>query len=368
MRIGVAGIGIIAKTYLSLIVAGRAGKVTVGGVSSRDTEKAKRVLNECGLCDVPVFADFKELLHSNLIDMVIICTPHRLHPSMAIESVHAGIPALIEKPIGISMDEVLELLRVEQEAGDILCGVYYCRRMSPVFQDLKQRLDTGELGRIKRIHWMVTNLYRTQTYHNSSSWRGSYQGEGGGILLTQASHQLDLFLWLAGMPKTVSAFCYQGMERKIEVENDVLIQMEYEGQKTGQFIASSREFPGTNRLEITGNLGKVILEEDRFMTVHCLSMPESKFSVSSNSYFGPIPYSTTQVVHPFAENEEQQAAMIRNFVEAVEMKTQPACSISDAACSLEITNAAYLSSWTKSPVTLPLPLAEYRQALNQRMK
>lgn len=365
IKIGIAGIGAIAEEYIKLIVSEKIKNGRITAFSSRNREHMEKICEKYNLKNIHIFTEYENMLTSGFIDMVIICTPHFLHPEMAIKAIKAGVHPLIEKPIGVYSDEVEELIKTLEENPNIKSGVLYCRRASKAFNKIHEIINNGKIGEIKRANWIITNLYRTQAYHDSKSWRGSYKGEGGGLLMTQASHQLDLLMWLCPMPKTVHGFCYCGMERDIQVENDVTIQMEFENGGTGQFIASSREFPGTNRLEIIGNKGQIILNNDYELIFRELKEDEKIYSKNTKEFFGKIDYEETKLYFDDADNSIQQTAIINNFIESLENNTKILCSVQEALKSLYLINAAYLSSWQKKDINLPFDSKIFREELKK---
>lgn len=326
----------------------------------------EQLKEDFGLCGAALFTDYRAMLDSGVVDAVIICTPHSLHPSMAKDAVERGIHALIEKPIGVFPDEVEDLLRTLRARRDVKSGVLYCRRAGSAFQKLHGLAGEGFFGRLKRASWIITNLYRPQAYHSAQTWKGTYAGEGGGLLLTQASHQLDLLLWMLGAPESVHAFCGFGVERDIEVEDDAVLHLRYPDDLTAQFIASSREFPGSNRLELSGSAGQAVLDDDRTLTLRTLAQDEREFSRTTDEMFGRVPFSEESVVFDDADNAAQQAAIIANFVSAIERDERVLCSVEDALLSLRTINAAYLSAWTGETIPLDFDAKEYRRALESR--
>lgn len=361
VRIGIAGIGIIANDYLDLIEQGRISGCEVTALSSRNLDHMREVRAEHGIDEAELFTDYEEMLDSGLIDAVMICTPHALHPSMAVKAVKRDIHVLIEKPIGVFPDEVRELLAELKAHPSVVSGVLYCRRAATAFQKIHDLAASGAFGEIKRASWLITNLYRPQAYHDSQSWRGTYRGEGGGLMLTQASHQLDLLLWTLGAPASVHAVCGYGRERAIDVENEAVLHLEYENGATAQFIASSREFPGTNRFEISGSRAQAVLDDDRTLTVKTLEVDEREFSRTTSELFGRIPYTEERFCFDDADNSVQQAAIINDFIRAVETNGQTLCPVEDALTSLQVINAAYLSSWNDGAgVKLPIDAQAYR--------
>lgn len=365
IKIGIAGIGAIAEEYIRLITEGKVKNCKITALSSRDKSHMEDICKKYLLSETIIFTDYEEMLKSKLIDMLIICTPHHLHPQMAIKAVNFGIHPLIEKPVGVFSDEVEELIKILEEKKEIKSGVLYCRRAGKAFNKIHELIENGKIGEIKRANWIVTNLYRTQAYHDSKSWRGTYKGEGGGLLMNQASHQLDILMWLCPEPKKIYGFCYSGMERNIEVENDATIQMEFENGGTAQFISSSREFPGTNRFEIIGNKGQIILNNDSELIFRELLKDEKEYAKTTKELFGKIDYKETIMNFNDANNSIQQAAIINNFIEAIEKDTKVLCPVREAIKSLYVINATYLSSWEKRGIDFPLDTKEFRKKLEE---
>lgn len=368
LRVGIAGIGSIARVYLGLFAEGKIPGGRVTALSSRSPDHLTSARDAFCAPDTALFTDYEAMLHSGLVDVVMICTPHNQHVPMALQALKAGVHPLIEKPLAVDADEARTLLAACRARPERTAGVLYCRRASAAYRQAKQLVQSGALGQLKRACWLITNLYRTPAYHASQPWRGSWKGEGGGLLLTQASHQLDLFTWLCGMPKEVTALCEFGAERAIQVENDVTLHLRWTDGATGQFIASSREFPGTNRLELSGSKGQLILENDRLFTLRRLSRDERDFAKSTTGYFGPIPFTKEQWTAPEEPNEVQQAGIVADFLAAVEDHRAPLCPVTDALESLLVTNATYLSAWRGGTVPVPPPPGAYAAELAKRTK
>lgn len=361
LRIGIAGIGYIAETYIKLQTEQKIKDCKICAMWSRNRGHMQEVRAKYKLDCAELFEDYNEMLESGSIDAVLICTPHRMHIDMAKAALDRGIHTLIEKPVGVCIDEAEQLLRTVRLHPELTAGVLYCRRTSKAYGELHRMLCEEELGEIKRVNWLITNLYRTQAYHSFQAWKGTWEGEGGGMLLTQVSHQLDLLVWLRGMPKRIQGFCGYGVEREIEVENEVMLQMWYQGDTTAQFIASSREFPGTNRLEISGSKGQVILENDRYLTYRKLAVDEREYSRTTDEVYGSIPYTEKTMEFDDADNSVQQAAIVNNFIQAVQGRGTVLCPVEEAVKSLELINGVYLSSWQERAVHFPLDSEQYKK-------
>lgn len=310
LRLGIAGIGRIANDYIELICTGRVPDVEVAALSSRNAEHMKATAGRYPqLADIPCYTDYEEMLQSGKIDAVLICTPHGQHPIMAQQALAAGLHVLLEKPVGIDREALQQVETELQKHPQLVCGVMYVRRMSETYQAVKKLIDRDTLGQLVRATWIITNLYRTDAYYGSGSWRNTWRGEGGGLLMTQASHQLDLMQWLIGMPTEVLACC-STVDRPLQVENEAELLFTYPGGANGQFIASAHEYPGTNYLELCGTCGSITVQDDSKVTITGLLNSEPEFARTSKDPFGKIPSTRTAINFDDADNKVQQAAMI----------------------------------------------------------
>ena len=235
-------------------------------------EWAKKNLGE----GVLLFEKAEALFESGSVDGVIIATPHYYHPPLAIEAFKSGLHVLIEKPAGVYTKQVREMNEAAEKSGKVF-GIMYNQRTSPLYQKLRDLVKSGEVGEIKRINWIITDWYRSQSYYDSGGWRATWAGEGGGVLINQCPHNLDLWQWICGMPVRIRAFCSYGKYHDIEVEDDVTAYMEYENGATGVFVTTTGDAPGTNRLEITGDRGKVVVEDGK-LTFWRLRVSERQFN------------------------------------------------------------------------------------------
>ena len=365
-RIGLIGIGMIAENYIRLITGGAVQGANITALSSRNTVRMQEVAQRYKLDDAVCFPSAQALLESGKVDAVIICTPHFQHAALALAALRQGLHVLAEKPVAVFGDEAAQLVAESERHPHLVCSVAYCNRATAPYRKVKELLDSGTLGRLKRAVWQITNLYRTEAYHASSAWRGTYQGEGGGILLNQASHQLDLYLWFCGMPSTAFGFCNEGVERAIETENDVTAYFTFSNGGSGQFITASHEFPGSNRLELSADKAQLILDSERVLTLRTLETPESIYAKTTSATFGSIPYKEEQFTFEMPTADENWTLMLQNFVDAVHGKAAPLCTVQEAAQSIALINALYLSSWTGKPQPLPPDAAAFRTALESR--
>ena len=366
IRVGIAGIGYIAEEYIKLFTAGKIAGAAVTALSSRSKENMEAVNNRYQL-NASLFTDYKAMLESGCIDMVMICTPHFYHPNMAIQSISQGIHTMIEKPVGVWPAELDALMDCVRTHPEVQTGVLYCRRANPVFQEIKRLLSDGTIGQLKRVTWIITNMYRPQCYFDVTDWRGTYSGEGGGMLMNQVSHHIDLLTWLCGLPEAMQANVYTARERNIEVENEVSITMDYPGGAIGQFIASTREFPGTSRLELSGSRGQIILEQETVLTLRQLETDERDFAVTTAVPFSTISYSEEVRHFDAADNPTVQAMIINNFINALSGSAQVLCPVAEAVKAQQFIQGAYLSGWQGKKLALPVDAGAYTEELKKRM-
>lgn len=313
---------------------------------------------------VQKFQTTNELFESHLMDAVFICTPHYDHPTLAIEAFKYGYHVLVEKPAGVYTKAVQQMNDAAAQSNRKF-GIMYNQRTNPLYQKLRDLIQSGELGEIRRTNWIITNWYRSQSYYDSGGWRATWAGEGGGVLLNQDPHQLDLWQWTTGMmPKRIRAFCHFGKYRNIEVEDDVTAYVEYENGATGVFITTTGEAPGTNRFEINGDYGKIVVEDDK-LTFWRLRTPESKFNTEFTGGFGsPECWKCEVPVEGGAG--EQHKGILRNFTNAILHDEVLLAPGEEGIHGLTISNAMYLSAWTDDWVNLPIDSELFYKMLMER--
>lgn len=364
VRYGIIGIGNMGRSHaLSLLNQINGAELAAVCDNNPDSlEWASEHLPE----GVKQFGSTADLFASKSVDAVLISTPHYDHPTLAIEALRHGYHVLIEKPAGVYTKAVQEMN--DAAAGtDRKFGIMYNQRTNPLYQKLRDLIQSGELGEIRRTNWIITNWYRSQSYYNSGGWRASWAGEGGGVLLNQDPHQLDLWQWTIGMmPKRVRAFCHFGKYRDIEVEDDVTAYVEYENGATGLFVTTTGEAPGTNRFEITGDNGKIVIE-DGSLTFWRLRTPEPKFNAEFTGGFGAPECWKCEI--PVEKGEgEQHKGILRNFTNAI-LHDEPLLAPGEEGIKgLTLSNAMYLSAWTDNWVNLPIDSELFHSQLTEKIQ
>lgn len=361
IRLGIIGVGNMGSGHLQNVIDGKCPKVEVTAVADINPQKLENAKKK--LPELACFDSAEKMLNSGLIDAALIAVPHYNHPVYAIECFKRGIHVLTEKPAGVYARQVREMNEAAKKAG-VTFGIMFNQRTNPIYKKAREIVQSGALGVPKRLVWIVTNWYRTQAYYDSGSWRATWNGEGGGVLLNQAPHNLDLWQWIFGMPNKIRAFCAAGKYHNIDVEDDVTIYGEYENGATATFISTTGEAPGTNRLEISGDLGKLVLEDGKLKWWK-LSTPEREFCFTSKEGF----------LSPKTEYEEYSEAapdghstILENFAEAILDGAELIAGGEEGLNSLSISNAAYLSSWTESWAEIPTDEALFEQHLIELCK
>ena len=327
-----------------------------------DIAESKRLWADENLPGVPCYEDYKEMIDSGVCDTVIVATPHYFHSPIAIYAFEKGKNVLTEKPAGVYTKQVEEMNAAAKKSGKVF-GIMYNQRTNPKFQKMREIVQSGELGELKRCIWIITNWYRTQAYYDSGTWRATWAGEGGGVLLNQCPHQLDLWQWIFGMPNRVMGHCKYGHWHNIEVEDEVTAYAEYPNGATGAFITTTGECPGTNRLEITGDKGKLVWEEGK-LTWWKLAVPEREFCVTCKEGFAQPEMTVTEVETDNIELGHN--GILQNFTNAILYGEELLAPGYEGINGLNISNAIHLSDWTGKPQAVPVDGELFLKYLNER--
>ena len=349
VRIGVVGIGNMGFAHAKCIYGGEIEGLTLTAVCDINSERLSHAAAE--LTGVKTFENYEDLLNSDIADAVIIAVPHPLHSEIAIAAFERGLHVLVEKPVDITVSKAKKLNESAEKSGKVFC-IMFNQRTSDLFAKAREIVKSGELGELKRSVWIITNWYRTQGYYDSGDWRATWCGEGGGVLLNQAPHNLDLWQWICGMPKTVRAVCDVAKYHNIEVEDDATLYTRYENGATGVFITSTGEYPGTNRLEIIRDKGKIVLEQG-ILKWWLLEQSEREACFSATTGSPKIPYEYQEF--SYDENQDGHTIILQNFANAILHGESLVSPGRDGILQLELSNAAYLSEWLgNSKISLPM--------------
>ncbi len=357
VKIGVVGAGNIAKQHIENIVNMHVLSAEIVAICSRTKTDL------CSKYDLTHFTDYKSLIDSAELDAVIIATPTMSHFEIAKYALQNNLHVMLEKPMGLSSYEG-ELL-IDYQTENSKFALMLNQRTDPLFIKMKEIVESGVLGEIQRTHWTMTNWFRPEIYFQVSDWRATWKGEGGGLLVNQAIHNLDVFQWICGMPSELHSFCEFGKYHDIEVEDEVTAFLRYQNGATGMFVGSTGESPGVNRFDIIGDLGSLLFDSGK-LTLITNSQSTSAFNQQTNDMFGMPSSIQTQI--EINKSVNQHALVMTNFVNAIldgEPLLAPAI---DGLASLDIANAMLLSSWKNQSVNFPLARREYQTYLDERIK
>lgn len=352
--------GNMGSGHLRNILDGKIPQIEVTVIADR--RESRRIWAKEQMESVVVLEEGSALIQSGLCDAVLIAVPHYDHPTLAMEAFSNGLHVMCEKPAGVYTKQVREMNAAAQQSG-LIFGMMFNQRTNCVYRKMKELTESGELGAIKRVNWIITDWYRTQIYYDSGDWRATWSGEGGGVLLNQCPHQLDLLQWICGMPQTVRAFCHEGKWHDIEVEDDVTAYLTYANGATGVFITTTGDAPGTNRFEITYECGKLVCENDQ-LTLHRLEQNEREFCKTATGGFD-IPKCTVSVVDTDGQNL-QHIGVLRDFAEKILHDTPLVADGIEGIRGLTLSNAMHLSSWLDQEVSIPFDEDLFLKELNKR--
>lgn len=362
IRAAIVGLGNMGSAHANCIFGGQVENLTLAAVCDIDPQKREWAGEH--LPGVPVYDHIEAMLEVGGFDFLIIAVPHPLHPVFATMAFRMGYNVLTEKPAGIDVKSV-RLMNEEAKKSGKLFGIMFNQRTNPLFAKARELVQGGGLGELKRFSWTITNWYRSQSYYDSGSWRATWRGEGGGVMMNQCPHNLDIWQWITGLPTRVRGFCYEAKYHNIEVEDDVTVFAEYANGATATFIATTGEYPGTNRMEIAGDLGKLVIENGE-LKLWLLPEPERRFCFTVKEGFPNLPL-TTETILPDRE-ETAHRGILQNYTNTLLGKESLLAPGEEGIKGLSITNAAYLSSWEDRWVELPVEEEAYAAALARKQE
>lgn len=358
VRLGLIGYGNMGAGHAAQVAGGKIPRLTLTAVAESNPARRPH------LSGVKIFAEPAALLKSGLVDAVLIATPHPLHAPLALVALKAGFHVLLEKPFAVHKAEALSVIAAAKRRPAQVFGAVFNQRTDPYFRKIRDLIRGGTFGPVRRIHWTITNWFRPEAYYRSSGWRATWAGEGGGVLLNQCLHNLDLLQWMAGMPVRVRAHCHFGRYHDIEVEDDVSAYLEYADGAHATFIASTGEAPGTNRLEIATDGGRIVYEQDVLQLTRNTT-PAAVFSRTSRELF--LAPGTTEEKLMGLGHGGQHSEILTNFTAAILDGVPLIAPAAEGLNSLELANAMLLSTWTEKTVDLPLDAKLYEKWLKRKI-
>lgn len=361
VKTGIIGIGNMGSAHAACISEGKINGMSLTAVCDINGKRLAAFSEKHP--DIKCFSSCVELFESKLCDSVIIAVPHPMHAEIAIRAFEYGLNVLLEKPSDISVSRVRALNAAAERSGRVF-SLMLNQRTDSLFAKAREIIKNGELGELKRSVWIITNWFRTQNYYDSGDWRATWSGEGGGVLLNQCPHQLDLWQWICGMPESVTAFCDVARYHNIEVEDNASLFVRYKNGASGMFITSTGEYPGTNRLEITGDRGKIVLENG-LLKWHRLKKSVSEVIKESHEGSPSIDFDYSEIKQDNSENAHER--ILQNFTNAVLYSERLISPGADGINELTLSNAAYLSEWSgNTEILLPFDEALFDRMLSER--
>ena len=362
VKFGIIGVGNMGSGHLSSFMKGKVENGICTAIADLDGKKlAAAKENNPGT--YACYASGEELIENADVDAVIIAVPHYFHPPLAIAALKKGLHVVCEKPAGVYTKQVREMNAVAEKSGKLFT-LMYNQRTNPLYKKMHALVKEGEIGEIRRVNWIITNWFRTQFYYDSGSWRATWRGEGGGVLMNQCPHQLDLWQWIFGMPTRIHAFCHEGKFHDIEVEDDVTAYAEYANGATGVFITTTGETPGTNRLEITGTMGKMVAEGTT-LTFWKNEVDGAEWCRDCSGGFDKP--KCEKIEYHFDNAGPQHQGILQNFTDHLVNGAPLLASGYEGINGLSICNAMMLSSWKNDFVDLPINGDEFWTELKKRI-
>ncbi len=364
IKLGIIGIGNMGSLHAQRIRDGQCPELEVVAVADIDPVRLAWAKQQNYGPDVAFFDNAESMLDSGKVEACLICTPHYDHPGLAIACMERSIHVMLEKPAGVYSKQVRAMNDAAVRHPEVVFGMMFNQRTNCVYRKLRELVQSGNYGQIRRTNWLITTWYRPQAYYNSGGWRATWSGEGGGVLLNQCPHQLDLWQWICGMPKKVQAHLHYGKWHDIEVEDDVTAYVEYENGATGVFVTSTGDAKGTNRFEIQMDRARLVVEDD-VLTVDEYAMTEQEFSRTNTSPFGSV--KTTRIVPETDGLNLQHIAVLNAWAGAILRGEDMIADGKEGINEMVLSNAMHLSAFLDRPVELPFDDELYYCELMKRV-
>lgn len=372
VRLGIIGHGVQGSAYGRMIAEGEIDGMVIGALC--DVDESKR--EDATAYGVPFYEDYREMIAGGDVDAVVTTLPHFAHADAGIAALSAGVHALVEKPASLYTAQVRELNAAAEARGDLTFAIMFNQRTNPLYRRIKEIVDAGEIGAIRRSSWTITTWWRPQSYYDQSAWRATWGGEGGGVLVNQSPHQLDLWQWICGTPRTVFAKLAFGFRRDIVVEDEATILADFGDGVTGTFVTATHDLVGTDRFEILGDRGKIVVEGSREATVTRLDEPEQDISARVDAQEAAALMAgrqagvswSTETIDATSHWGGQHREVLRNFAANILHGEPLIAPGADGIHGVRLANAAHLSAWLGQEVPVDLDDEAYLRELNARIR
>lgn len=351
----------MGSKYADRIYNGAVQDLSLYGIVCRNAPGQQKIRES--MPEVVIFPDEDSMFaESGKFDALIITTPHKEHVRVVKKAKQAGLHVLCEKPLGITAKECRE---VSADNPETICAMIFNWRARDIYREIHEYVKSGKLGKLHQVVWTANFWYRPECYHKASKWRSSWNGEGGGLLINQSQHLLDMWNWLFGQPCEVSAQIAYGYYNDIQVDDKVSLFFRHENGMWGTFHSSTGDSPGTNRLEIHGEMGKLVVEDNKYISFYQNEASTTQVSKTAQDMFYKIPFTRKQ--WEVEQKKDEYTVILQNFADAMEGRAEPLATLSDGCRAIENTNAAYYSDWKRSIAAIPCDEEEYCRELAKRM-
>ncbi len=363
IRLGIIGIGNMGSGHASNVLKGNCPDIVLTAVADTNPDRlewAKENLSSEFAC----FDTAEQMLDSGLIDACLVAVPHYDHPKYAIECIKRGIHVMVEKPAGVYTLDVRRMNEESAKHPEVVFGMMFNQRTNHIYRKMRELVQSGVYGEIRRTNWIITDWYRPQAYYNSGGWRATWSGEGGGVLMNQCPHQLDLWQWICGMPVKVLTKMQFGKWHDIEVEDDVTTYVEYANGATGVFITTTGDAKGTNRFEIQLDKAKIVADYSGLSVLE-YEMSEQEFSKTNTVPFGNL--KATQVEIETDGKNEQHIGVLNAWAGAILRGESLVAPGEEGINGLMLANAMHLSAFLGKEIELPFDEQLYYDELMKRV-
>ena len=364
IKLGIIGFGNMGTGHTSNIMGGNCPEVELVAICDKNPDRCEFGKNKYPDANITYFTDAIEMLDSGLIDSCLVAIPHYDHAKYSIECMKRGIHVMCEKPAGVYTRQVREMIAESEKHPEVVFGMMFNQRTNPVYRKMHELVHSGKYGEIRRTNWLITNWYRSQAYYNSSDWRATWAGEGGGVLLNQCPHQLDLWQWICGMPVKVQSKIKYGAWHDIEVDDDVTTFVEYENGATGVFITTTGDGRGTNRFEVQMDGAKLVVEDDK-LTVTEFEMKESEFTKVNTEVFGSLKVSNLPI--EIEKTNPQHIGVVNAWAGKILHGTPLVAEGAEGLKGVILSNAMHLSDFLGKEVEIPFDEDLYYEELMKRV-
>jgi len=354
VRIGVVGLGGMGQGHIKKI--GELEEAELTAVSDVDEDVTGQIAEEHG---VPGFTEYTELMTKDLVDAVLVATPHYFHPEVSVSAMERGIHCLSEKPLAVTVSDADKMIEAARK-NNVVFSVMFQMRAAPEIRAARKLVEDGKIGEVRRTCAIVPEL-RTNAYYASGGWRATWKGEGGGVLINQAPHAIDIFLLLGGLPSRVTAKTRTRLHA-IEVDDEAAAMLSYHHGGWGYFYASTNEASYGWFLEISGDRGKIVYVDGQ-LKYYALSDNVTEFVKSSDDMWGQVKTSREKVA--LADCESGHKELIRNFCRSIMHGEELVSPGDEGLKAVEFINALILSGKKNAPVNIPVDRAEYEALLKK---